>query len=83
MGLAKIGAHFYHQPPSWTYAIDVVSMSLETRYAIWVAQLPIGPKGHSNKKRSFGQLEFRFFTEAKGRLVDLLPTKDDGPQPVH
>ncbi len=65
------------------YAIDVVSMSLETRHGMWVAQLPIKPKGHSKKKRTFGQPEFRFFTEAKGRFVDLLPTKDDAPQTLH
>lgn len=65
------------------YAIDVVSMSLETRHGMWVAQLPIKPKGHSKKKRTFGQPEFRFFTEVKGRFVDLLPTKDDAPQILH
>ncbi len=62
------------------YAIDVVSMTLETRHGIWVAQMPIKPMGHSKKKRTFGPPEFRFFTEAKGRFVDLLPTKDGGPQ---
>ena len=62
------------------YAIDVVSMTLETRHGIWVAQLSIKPKGYSKKKRTFGPPEFRFFTEAKGRFVDLLPTKDGGRQ---
>jgi len=38
------------------------------------------PKGHSKKKRTIGQPDFRFFTEAKGRFVDLLPEKDGGPQ---
>lgn len=65
------------------YAMDVVSMTLETRHGIWVAQMPFKPKGHSKKKRTFGQPEFRFFTEAEGRFVDLLPTKDGGPQTLH
>lgn len=62
------------------YAIDIVSIALETRHGVWLAQLPLKPKGHSKKKRTFGQPEFRFFTEVKGRFVDLLPTKDGGPQ---
>ena len=65
------------------YAIDVVSMSLETRHGVWVAQLPIKPKGHSKKKRTFGSPEFRFFTEAKGRFVDLLPAKDGERHALH
>ncbi len=65
------------------YAIDVVTLSLETRHGTWLAQMPIKPKGHSKKKRTFGQPEFRFFTEAKGRFVDLLPTKDNQPHPLH
>lgn len=65
------------------YAIDIVSMSLETRHGIWVAQMPIKPKGHSKKKRTFGEPEFRFFTEFEGRFVDLLPKKDGGPQILH
>lgn len=65
------------------YAIDVVSMLLETRHGLWVAQMPIKPKGYSKKKRTFDTPVFRFFTEAKGRFVDLLPTKEDGPHPLH
>ena len=65
------------------YAIDIVSMALETRHGVWVAQLPLKPKGHSKKKRTFGQPDFRFFTEVKGRFVDLLPSKDGGPQTLH
>ena len=65
------------------YAIDVVTLSLETRHGMWLAQMPIKPKGHSKKKRTFGLPEFRFFTEAKGRFVDLLPTKDNQPHPLH
>ena len=63
------------------YAMDVVTMTLETRHGLWVAQMPIKPKGYSKKKRTFGQPEFRFFTEAKGRFVDLLPARDGGPLP--
>ena len=65
------------------YAIDVVTLSLETRHGMWLAQMPIKPMGHSKKKRTFGQPEFRFFTEAQGRFVDLLPTKEDAPHPLH
>ena len=65
------------------YAIDVVTLSLETRHGMWLAQMPIKPKGHSKKKRTFGQPEFRYFTEAKGRFVDLLPAKDNQPHPLH
>ena len=65
------------------YAIDVVSLALETRHGIWVAQLPIRPKGHSKKKRTFGAPEFRLYTEARGRFVDLLPAKSGGPQILH
>ena len=61
------------------YAIDVVSMSLETRHGMWMAQMPIKPKGYSKKKRTFGQPEFRFYTESKGRFTDLLPPSEDGP----
>ena len=35
-------------PASWR--IDVVSLSLETRHGVWVAQVPIRPKGISKKK---------------------------------
>lgn len=61
------------------YAIDVVSMALETLHGMWVAQMPIKPKGYSKKKRTFGPPEFRFYTEAKGRFTDLLPVSGDGP----
>lgn len=63
------------------YRIDVVSFSLETRYGIWVAQVPLRPKSGSKKKRTFGQPEFRLFTEAEGRFVDLLPIKDEERSP--
>jgi hypothetical protein len=57
------------------YAVDVVSVSLETRYGVWLAEVPIIPKGISKKKRTIGTLEFRHFTEAGGRFINLLPAK--------
>ena len=62
------------------YAIDVATFSLETRHGLWVAQMPIKPKGYSKKKRTFMRPEFRFYTEAKGRFVDLLPIKEGNRQ---
>lgn len=59
------------------YAIDVVTFSLEARHGVFIAQCPIKPKGYSKKKRTFGKPEFRLFTEAQGRFVDLLPVKAD------
>ena len=32
------------------YAVDVVSMSLETRYGVWMAEAPIKPQGHLQKE---------------------------------
>ncbi len=61
-------------PASWR--IDVVSLSLETRHGVWVAQVPIKPKGISKKKRTIGAPEFRHYTEVQGRFVDLLPVKE-------
>ena len=61
-----------------SYKIEIVAFSLETRHGIWVAQCPIKPKGYSKKKRTIGTPEFRHFTEAQGRFVDLLPVKDGG-----
>jgi hypothetical protein len=60
------------------YRIDVMSLTLETRHGLWVAQVPIKPKGVSKKKRTFGTPTFQHFTEAEGRFVDLLPIKDAG-----
>jgi hypothetical protein len=36
------------------YRIDFVSFALESRHGIWVAQVPIKPKGISKKRRTFG-----------------------------
>lgn len=63
-------------PASWR--IDVVSLSLETRHGLWVAQVPVKPKGLSKKKRTIGTPDFRHYTEVEGRFVDLLPVKDNG-----
>jgi hypothetical protein len=64
------------------YAIDICALSLETRRGVWVAQPQIKPKGISKKKRTLGVIEFRYFTEAGGRFMQLLPKKDDGEQPT-
>ncbi|MCK6373655.1 MAG: hypothetical protein L6Q68_04290 [Aquabacterium sp.] len=61
-------------PASWR--IDVVSLSLETRHGVWVAQVPVRPKGISKKKRTIGVPEFRHYTEVEGRFTDLLPVKE-------
>lgn len=58
------------------YAVDVVSMALETRYGVWMAEVPIKPKGISKEKRTIGTPEFRHFTKVKGRFVNLLPVKE-------
>ena len=58
------------------YAVDVVSLALETRHGVWMAEVPIKPKGISKKKRTIGSPEFRHFTEIAGRFVNLLPVKD-------
>ena len=59
------------------YAVDVVSMALETRHGVWMAEVPIKRKGISKKKRTIGPPEFRHFTEFEGRFVNLLPKKDE------
>lgn len=58
------------------YAVDVVSMVLETRHGVWMAEVPIKPKGISKKRRTIGPPEFRHFTEFEGRFVHLLPMKE-------
>ena len=64
------------------YAVDIVSMALETRRGVWIAQVPIRPKGISKKKRTIGTPEFRHFKEYAGRFVNLLPVKD-GADTLH
>jgi hypothetical protein len=51
-------------------------MVLETRHGVWMAEVPIKPMGISKKKRTFASPEFRHFTEADGRFVNLLPLKE-------
>lgn len=63
------------------YAIDVCTFSLETRRGLWVAQPPIKPKGISKKKRTIQSVEFRYYTEAEGRFMQMLNKKDDDDQP--
>lgn len=60
------------------YAVDVVSLAVETRHGIWMAEVPIKPKGISKKKRTFATPQFRHFTEYEGRFVNLLPPKEGG-----
>jgi hypothetical protein len=60
------------------YAVDIVSLAVETRHGVWMAEVPIRPKGISKKKRTFGPPEFRHFTQYDGRFVNLLPVKDGG-----
>lgn len=61
-------------PASWR--VEVVSLSLETRRGVWVAQVPIKPKGISKRKRTIAAPAFRHYTEVEGRFVDLLPVRE-------
>ena len=68
------------------YKIDTVSFTLETRYGIWAAQMPLRPKGYSKKKRTFAEVSFQFIDGAEGRFTGLLPPPDDAPPggaPLH
>jgi hypothetical protein len=58
------------------WRVDVVAFSLETRHGLWFAQAPITRKGHSKKKRTLGEVAFRYFAEVEGRLAGLLPRAD-------
>ena len=64
------------------YAIDTCSLMLETRHGVWAAQPQIKPKGISKKKRTIGVVEFRYFTETKGRFAHLLPKKEGDEPPT-
>lgn len=64
------------------YAVDVCSLTLETRRGVWVAQPQIKPKGISKKKRTIGKVEFRYYTEVQGRFTHLLPMKEDDEPPT-
>jgi hypothetical protein len=63
--------------PGFADAVDIVSMALETRHGVWMAEVPIKPKGICKKKRTIGAPEFRHFTEYAGRSVNLLPVASD------
>lgn len=68
------------------YKVDTVSFTLETSYGIWAAQELLKPKGHSKKRRTFGELTFRFMDGVEGRFVGLLPVREDAPTgdtPLH
>lgn len=64
------------------YAIDTCALTLETRHGLWVAQPQIKPKGISKKKRTIGVVEFRYFSEAGGRFMHLLPMKENDEPPT-
>jgi hypothetical protein len=49
---------------------------------VWVAQPQIKFKGISKKKRMIGEVEFRYFTEAGGRFMQLLPKKEGDELPT-
>lgn len=68
------------------YKIDTASFTLETRYGIWVAQVPLTPKGHSKRKRTFSEVTFQFADGAEGRFAGLLPAPENAPSgcaPLH
>ncbi len=64
------------------FAIDVCSFALETRRGVWVALEQIKPKGISKKKRTIGKVEFRYYTDVRGRFTHLLPAKDGDAPPT-
>lgn len=64
------------------YAIDTCSFTLETRHGLWAAQPQIKPKGISKKKRTIGEVEFRYFTEVEGRFARRLPKKEGDEPPT-
>jgi len=59
------------------YRVSVASFILETRYGIWAAQVSLKPKGHSKKRRTFGDATFLRMDSAEGRFVGLLPIPHD------
>jgi hypothetical protein len=59
------------------YRISVGSFILETRYGIWASQVLLKPKGHSKKRRTFGDATFLRMDSAEGRFVGLLPVRED------
>lgn len=63
------------------YRVDSVTFSLETVHGVWVGQVTLQPKGVSKKKRTFGNVRFRCFTEVQGRFLDLLPRTGEERHP--
>lgn len=63
------------------YRVSVASFIAETRYGIWAAQALLKPKGHSKKRRTFGDVTFRRMDSAEGRFVGLLPVREDALVP--
>lgn len=64
------------------YRVDTVSLCLETRYGVWVAECPALPKGISKKKRTIGPPRFKHFTEVEGRFSHFLRDADEAPGPT-
>jgi len=67
----------YGSIASSPYRVSVASFIAETRYGIWAAQALLKPKGHSKKKRTFGEVTFQLMDRAEGRFVGLLPVRED------
>lgn len=67
------------------FAIDCVSLMLETRYGLWSSQERIQPKGYSKLKRTFGKARFRLFKETEGRFAGLLAETSQyaAPETLH
>ncbi len=59
------------------YRVDSVSLCLETRYGVWVAECPTLPKGISKKKRTIASPRFKHFTEVEGRFSHFLKGDDE------
>jgi hypothetical protein len=55
------------------YRIDSMAFILETRSGAWASHPPIKFKGRSKKKRTFGEVVFKFADSAEGRFAGLLP----------
>lgn len=64
-------------------AIDIVSMSLETRHGNWMARVPINPKGTSKTKRTIGKPDFKEMIEMTGRLSNFLPANEEAAALPH
>jgi hypothetical protein len=57
------------------YRIDSMAFVLETRSGVWASHPSIKFKGHSKKKRTFGEVVFKFADSAVGRFAGLLPER--------